>query len=190
VRRLVILALLGLALLVAGAIAAIFLGSRERLALPPPPPPAAAVAPPRIPASPEAATGVAQPDAAALLPEGSRQKAHVERRQQRSAAPPVDFFRELYALRAGIARCEGISQPSPPRAGSGKDQTVLLLDIEALDGEVRILEASVDRRGTASDDVVACARKQLEGRIVPASHATPGTRFKMKFPLWLPSEMR
>jgi len=71
----------------------------------------------------------------------------------------------------------GVAEP----AGTGPAVLVLLLEMEA--GAVRIVDAPVDRRGGASDGLIACAQGVLRGHVVKAPGARPGQRARVMFTL-------
>jgi hypothetical protein len=99
--------------------------------------------------------------------------------------------RVLDALRAApiqsrLARCAdpvgfgGLPAASPvPRARP----PVLLLELEAPGGEVRIVEARVRDWGEASAAMVSCARDVLRGQVIPGSTIPRGERTWMPFPV-------
>jgi hypothetical protein len=57
--------------------------------------------------------------------------------------------------------------------------TILVLQVETLDGEAQIVDAPVETLGGASDGVVACAQQVLRGRTFPLSGAKPGARYRI-----------
>jgi hypothetical protein len=69
----------------------------------------------------------------------------------------------------------------PPPA----DPASLVIELETLGAEVRILDARVREWGGASEAMVACARTVLRGQVVPtpALRRPPGERLRMPFPL-------
>jgi len=71
------------------------------------------------------------------------------------------------------------------RAGRGGDAqlAVLMLQLETLEGAVRIVDASVERKGESDDAVIACVQDALRGLTVPMSGTRPGSRQKLPYPL-------
>ncbi len=65
----------------------------------------------------------------------------------------------------------------------GDVATTLMLQVEGLAGQVRIVDAPVEMRGKASDGLIACAQGVLRGQVIPAAAAKPGTRYRIPFPL-------
>jgi hypothetical protein len=62
-----------------------------------------------------------------------------------------------------------------------------VLDLESVDGGVRIVDAAVEAAGTASERDVACARAALRGHLIPAARAEPGRRWQLPFAVRPPS---
>ena len=61
--------------------------------------------------------------------------------------------------------------------------TVLVLQLEMSQGEVRIVDAPVETHGSASDGLIACAQKVLRGHVVKDPAATTGRRARVMFSL-------
>lgn len=59
----------------------------------------------------------------------------------------------------------------------------LMLEIETMAGRARIVDAPVEVRGTASDGLLSCAQSALRGRTLAVPEATPGDRYRMRFPV-------
>ena len=59
----------------------------------------------------------------------------------------------------------------------------LMLQIEAREGVLRIVDAPVEMRGTASDGLIACVQQALRGQVIPAAAARPGTRYRIPYPV-------
>ena len=90
-----------------------------------------------------------------------------------------------------MARC---SEEAPaagsgsPSAGGGlrtgmRGRTVLTLDVETLDGQLRIVDAALASPAAAGDWRVACAQRKLRGQLIPAPPAKAGSRMKVPFAL-------
>lgn len=60
---------------------------------------------------------------------------------------------------------------------------VLMLQVESLEGKLRIVDAPVESRGDASDGLLSCAQSVLRGRTFPAPRARPGERHRVTFVL-------
>jgi hypothetical protein len=209
VKRLVVLALAGIALLLAGAIALILLlgdggssgptgpgaptpspagpgdlASRPLPALPPPPAPGETPVAPAIeygpaPAKPppgswEAVAPVARPGALGRLG-GAVTQGLAELR------PAVE---ECFTA-ASQARHSGqkVTEVKDEQVAEDNGAATLMLQIEAREGVLRIVDAPVEMRGTASDGLIACVQQALRGQEIPAAAARPGTRYRIPYPL-------
>lgn len=156
--------------------------ARTSAAAPPPtaepaPPPAEVLAPPEPPAQAAAPA----PSAAPPPPPAAQ-----------APATGRDLLSTLAAARGRILECGGVAaEPSElgararraaARRESGKPRTVLLLDLEPLEGQmvVRGIEV-VSQGGPDGEDLVRCAREALEGQTLEASASHPGRRMKMQF---------
>jgi hypothetical protein len=63
------------------------------------------------------------------------------------------------------------------------DQGVLVLEIETLDGKVRIADAPLGTNGSPSDEYASCAQKAVVGQVIPVRDAKVGSHMRMAFPL-------
>jgi hypothetical protein len=61
--------------------------------------------------------------------------------------------------------------------------TILMLEIETSQGQVRIVDAPVETRGSASDGLIACAQRVLRGHTVVAPTAVLGSRHRLMYTL-------
>jgi len=68
-----------------------------------------------------------------------------------------------------------------PAASSSPRQAILVLEIEPLDGKVKIVGASPWEGGKATDALAHCARSEIVGREVPLASARPGRIYKMPY---------
>jgi hypothetical protein len=59
--------------------------------------------------------------------------------------------------------------------------TLFMLDVETLDSQVKVVNATLAMRGGASEAYVACAEQVLRGQILFVQAAVPGER--MRIPL-------
>jgi hypothetical protein len=67
--------------------------------------------------------------------------------------------------------------------GAEDDTPVLLLSLETSNGAVRIAAATVERRGSASDRLLACALAGLRGAALPVPEARSGARHRLRYRL-------
>jgi hypothetical protein len=56
---------------------------------------------------------------------------------------------------------------------------VLVLQLEAGSGELRIVDAPLEARGGGSDPLVACAQSVLRGKVIKAPGVAPGARYRL-----------
>jgi hypothetical protein len=139
----------------------------------PPKPMEYAPAPPRPPAGTwEAIPPVARP--AALGPLGAALHAGLQELQPRIS----DCFQRGARAGQGVTAVKE-EYVALPDTGA----TVLMLEVEALPGQVRIADAPVETRGGASDGLIACAQQVLRGQAFPARVASPGARHRVLYPL-------
>ncbi len=76
--------------------------------------------------------------------------------------------------------------PTISRDSSGSEMRgppVLLLEFETMASAVRIVDAPVGTRGTATDGVVLCAQSVLRGMRIDVPGARPGERYRMRYAL-------
>lgn len=133
--------------------------------------PAAALAPTAKPDERAEPAEPAEPAAARppgpLATDGSAQRSAPERQQVRAS------FRG--ELRAGFSALqERVSACSAPGVS-------FTLSLEAVEGGVRILDATVESRGAVGEAEISCARSALRGQVVPAPSAEPGRRWQLPF---------
>lgn len=105
--------------------------------------------------------------------------------------------RGLAALAQAIGACQGEAQA---RGGlvaptdnytEARDEapppddttTILVLQIESLPEQVRIVEAPVESPGRASPGYVACIQRVLRGQTFAAPGARPGHRYRLLYPV-------
>jgi len=129
-------------------------------------------------------------------PSGTEYTPALPRRSPRGAPPPMDLYGALAGVREEIKRCPGhellasaapapaeAGPPRPGRATTAGSLTVLLLQLEPLDGAVRVAAAPVQSPGRATPELIGCAQKLLVGQTFPASTARSGPRVPMQFAL-------
>jgi len=121
------------------------------------------------------------------------------------AVPPVSRLSALGPVGAGIGRELAEMQPhlagcfsaaSQARyAGQGvtsvndeaplddSGTTILMIQLETMEGSVRIVDAPVETRGGAKDALIACVQQALRGQVLPVPQARAGARHRVLFPL-------
>jgi len=72
-------------------------------------------------------------------------------------------------------------QDSQPADDAGVP--VLVLQLETMNGAIRIVDAPVETRGGASDGLLACAQSKLRGRVVEAPGTVGGQRYRLLYTL-------
>jgi hypothetical protein len=98
--------------------------------------------------------------------------------------------RELNDLQPELSACfdeeaqarHGTQPVSEARDVATQDDAgspVLLLQLEAAAGRVRIVDAPVEARGGASDGLIACAQRILRGKVFEAPTARQGGRHRL-----------
>lgn len=188
-RRTILLVTLPIAVLLGGGVALVLMVTSSREARPPPEPlePPVAPAPAPIPAP---GTGSPRPPTAAHR--GGATRGSWSARASEAASAPMagrvirkSVRRALLAapVQSRLARCAdqvgGYGDGPVPR---GKP-AILKLELEGLDGEVRILDVQVLEWGGATEATVSCARRALRGQVIGAAVALRGERTWMPHPL-------
>ncbi|HEU4384999.1 MAG TPA: hypothetical protein VFR85_16065 [Anaeromyxobacteraceae bacterium] len=189
-KRTLLIAALGIASLLGVSLTLVLFFTRSG-SQPVPPAPAPAVAPPVAPppatappprAPPAVAKGTPRltwstPSRDPSAPPMAGRVIHRAVRRALLAAPVQNRLARCVDRDVGFG---GGAAPGPiPR---GKPAT-LVLEMEMLEGEVRIVEARVREWGGASEQVVSCAQGVLRGQVARAPTAGPGQRVQMPFPL-------
>ena len=85
-------------------------------------------------------------------------------------------------LRAGRGQEAG-PRPLPPGSHDESDPTLLVLNLELEPGQIRIADAPVHSQGPASDVLIACAQKVLNGRVIQTNVVTGPGRARLALPL-------
>lgn len=141
-----------------------------------PPPPVIRDDPPPVPPAGtwEAVAVVARP--AALGPVGAAIGRELNELEPELSAcfdevTQARYGREAYTRVRDHARSDDHGTPT------------LMLEVETLQGSVRIVDAPVETRGGASDGLIACAQQVLRGREIPIPQARAGARHRILFPL-------
>ena len=209
-RRFVIAALAGIALLGIGAVALILsqgdsppAGAGTPFAIPdggPPP----AIGSPFLPTQPGLPLGLA---AAGQVPPVSLHEAPPPPPDPDSweAVAPVGRLgalrgiggaigRELNELQPRLADCfteesqaqhgqVAFSRVQDAQLPDESGTTLLMLQLETRAGQVVIVDAPLETRGGASDGLIACAQRVLRGVVIPEPAAKSGARYRVRFPL-------
>ena len=72
-------------------------------------------------------------------------------------------------------------QDAQPQDDSGVP--VLVLQLETMNGAIRIVDAPVEARGRASNGQLACVQSKLRGHVVDAPGTRGGDRFRLLYTL-------
>jgi hypothetical protein len=120
----------------------------------------------------EGAAGTAPAASAATLPRPTGERGHVERMPADRRHGLVAFRREL---KSGIA---ALQDRVAPCAVTGVS---FALDVETVDGALRVLEARPEPGAHVDDAAIACARGVLVDARIPAAAAEPGHRWQLSF---------
>jgi hypothetical protein len=150
------------------------------VAAPPAPAPAvlenAAGAPRPVPASaPPPRTEPRRPgDGPALSTQGNTPAA----RRRALAAFRREIAAGLRTLDVAVVAC---GRAAAPGASSALGEASFTLAVEAVDGGVRIAGVDVEERGTASEAEMACAISTMQGYVIPASGAVPGSHWNLPY---------
>jgi hypothetical protein len=149
--------------------------------LPSNPPPAAAPASAPAPVAPSLASPPAGPS---QIPHRiTRKTSRVMRRVFNS-----QLTSGLSGLRAHLEKCPGRSAQGG-FGGNGtylpgvEEMTLLMLEVEMLDGGVRIVDAPLAIPGSTSDAFAACVQQTLRGQVIAVPVAVAGERARIAFPL-------
>jgi hypothetical protein len=125
-----------------------------------------------------------------LPPEGSWEAIPPAARAGALGPVGVDVGRDLIVLQEQLSACfnpEVASQTgraAPTRTADPESQqdlaeTILVLELEAGPGTVRIVDAPLESHGSADDMTIACAQRLLRGRTIPSQAARPGGRYRL-----------
>ena len=186
-KRALVAAGLGIAVLFGGGVVLVFLATGPLTSAASPAAQPSATAPPEpaalafaSPAPAPAGVGATRAGVAPLPEAPASSVPRVLRKTIRKAllAAPVQ---------SRLARCVdgdvGFGGDAAPGRIPRARPAVLTLELETRRGEVRIAEAQVQSWGGASEPIVACARDVLRGKVVAAPVAQPGRRLRMPFTL-------
>jgi hypothetical protein len=95
-------------------------------------------------------------------------------------------------LQMSVAQCADeapAAESRPPSAGGPRTgtrgRTVLTLELEKLDGQLRIADAHLGNGEAAGDWRVECAQRKLRGQVIPAPVSRGGDRMRVPFVLKL-----
>lgn len=184
-----------------GAIAALALGSviaisaRGTSTAPVPsvlPAPAAAGSAADVPAQPRGSSLAAPagpPRPVAAAPAQTAPPALPATPPARPAEPPVErswpgLDAKLLARSPALLACfEAERREEGEARRPGGDEAVLLLDIRAEEGGLRVADASVVRFGSSGTALVYCAQQAIRGLAFPAASGEPGARYRVEYAL-------
>jgi hypothetical protein len=127
-------------------------------------------------------------------PPGSWEAVKIAPRAAALGKVGVAVSQELNELHPALSECIGEDsqarhgtaavsavQDAQPQDDSGVP--VLVLQLETMNGAVRIVDAPVESRGRASDGQLACVQAKLRGHVVGAPGTRGGDRFRMLYTL-------
>jgi hypothetical protein len=127
-------------------------------------------------------------------PEGSWEAVPLAARPAAAGPQGAALGRELNELQPRLSAC--FDEDAQARHGQEKfttvrdaapmednGATILVLEVEELSGQLRIVDAPVETRGAASDGLIACAQRVLRGHTVAAPGSAAGKRHRALFPL-------
>lgn len=142
--------------------------------------------------SPEPET-LAEPPARAMPPPppGSWEATLITGRARTLGRTGVDLEQGLEELQLGLGSCFRIkTQPSVERPAAPEvDQpavddtgtTVVVLQVEAGGGELKVVDAPVEVRAGASNATIACIQEKLRGVRVASEAKPPAPRFRLRY---------
>lgn len=209
-KRLALWAVAGIVILLVGAVAFInFLGDGGSPSSSPPPDQAPALAdgglpqlralpnfpmPPASPGAPPLAAPIEYGPAPTKPPKGSWEAVAPVARAGSLGPLGAAIAQGLAELKPALSECfsetlqarnagQAVTAVMDEVAAEDNGATTLMLQVEGLAGEVRIVDAPVEMRGNASDGLIACAQQALRGQVIPAGAARRGTRYRIPFPL-------
>jgi hypothetical protein len=179
VRRFVLLALAGIALLLAGSLAVIVWMTGEGPAPSAPDAPAPVVEPMRPPPI------LAPPPAAAAQVVQEVENPAPKPVPEPPTPSPVDLSREESSLEAVVSgRCGRMQVRLGDAMRKAGDQitgqAILLFDVESLGGRVRLGQSRQQSAGNMRPSLVACAQMALRGQVVDAPGMKDGERFVLQ----------
>lgn len=127
-------------------------------------------------------------------PQGSWEAVPVAARASSLGPAGAAVGRELNEIQPRLAACfdedvqarhgrSGFTESRDHAPMEDHGTTVLVLQLEVSPGRVRIEDAPVEARGTASDGLIACAQRVLRGMVVEAPGVQETARRRLLFPL-------
>lgn len=135
---------------------------------------------------PQYEVGVAPPPP----PPGSWEAVKIAPRAAALGKVGVAVSQELNELHPALSECLGEEsqarhgttavsavQDAQPQDDSGVP--VLVLQLETMNGAIRIVDAPVEARGRASDGQLACVQSKLRGHVVDAPGTRGGDRYRL-----------
>jgi hypothetical protein len=127
-------------------------------------------------------------------PEGSWEAVPPAARASAAGAVGAAVWRETNALKPKLSACfdeevqarhglKGYTTVPGQAPRSDYGTAVLMLEVEAGQGQVRIVDAPVETRGRASDGLIACTQGVLRGHVFRTAAAREPSRHRIRFPL-------
>jgi hypothetical protein len=86
-------------------------------------------------------------------------------------------FRRRAAPTAEPGAAREADQPAPDDTGT----TVVVLQVEAGGGELKVIDAPVEVRAGASDAAIACIQEKLRGVRIASEAKPPAPRFRLRY---------
>jgi hypothetical protein len=119
---------------------------------------------------------IAGPQVAAFAAPEAPPADGIHRPPERMPAPRRKALRDFrLEMKAGLVELRMRVEACSLAAAS------MSLDVESVEGGVRVVNAVVESAGGASPADVACAQKALRGHVIPAASVEPGRRWRMPF---------
>jgi len=97
------------------------------------------------------------------------------------------FTAAMSGLSARLSNCPDRNAQADFQDFDPSKLTILMLDIEPLEGGMEIVDVSLGPNGSGTAALLACARRELRGQVIPSPSATQGERMQM--PLWLEPQL-
>jgi len=96
---------------------------------------------------------------------------HIHRGGEGSATPDLATMMEIVQRQLAGGEDKESAPPRPP--------TILMLEVETSNSQVKIVDAALAMPGSASDAFMACARQVLWGQIITVPAASPGEHLRI-----------
>ena len=107
--------------------------------------------------------------------------------------PPVDLAREEGLFQSLVSRTCGtlrvrLGDEMRKKGDQMTGQAILLVDVQPLDGKVRLGQSRQQSPGNVRPGLVACAQLALKEKVVDAPGVRPGERFTVQLLVGMPGE--